>query len=336
MKHKKYIFITISSIILILWAYLASVSIVTKAVPGEKFLPDLEKNISNIGTIVISGAEQPLKVRLENGQWIIADKYSYSVSAEKIRDLVQSSANITIIEKKTSNPDDFDKLGLDQGKEDNSLHIILLSADEKNIYADYVRGVKRKGVSVNYEGQEFYARLYKENQAYLVGGDIDFELSVNNLLGGETFAIGADKIKSVAFSYPTGHGNFAISRTENADFQLTKADGQSIKSSAKANFIAEGLEYINLVDVLPLQEFPVNSPEFSVRYVTFSGLVLDVNIYKYNENMWLSFAASGDAANQQSSEDAARINTLAANWVYRLDFKNIPGFSYRLEDLLKE
>ncbi len=345
MNTKKLIIIAIVTVLVVLVAYKSAHNVVNTTVStsknGKKLLPDLEKNADNVGAVMILSKGKSFKLHFENVQWLIINKYSYPVGVEKIRDLVQNSANIRIIEKKTANAAELEDLGLDDPEKEtsNAIRVVLMSGDEKTTYADYIRGVSRKGVRSKEPRNELYSRMFNDTQSYLVYADLSFDLNAHALLSGETFSIKYDKFQSVNFNYP-GHAadNFTLEKglpTE-LDFAITQPAGSVIKSWGKANAIGTSLEYMSLEDIVPVEKFQIKEPEVIITYETFAGLTMIVTLFKKDQDNWLSFKASADEGNKLSSEEAGRINTLASKWVYKVDFKSTGGFYYKLADLVKE
>jgi hypothetical protein len=342
--NKKYIIFILSTILILLIAYKSSQNIVKDAAKSEKnqvlLMPELEKNIDNVGAVIIRSKGQSFKVQLENGNWVMPNKYNYPVSSTKIRQLVQNSAKIKILEAKTSQEANLATLGLDdpEKSESNAVRIALLSVDGKTTYADYIKGINRKGISGN-SRDEVYARLFNSNQAYLVHGELNFDLGSNTLLGGENLAITYDKLQTISFDYPAiSTDNFTISKAmpTDLDFAITEPAGRVIKNFGKVSSISTSLEYMDLQDIVKREEFQVKEPETIIKYKTFNGLTLEVNLFKQNDENWLTFTASADEKNQQASEDAAKITALTSPWVYKVDFKSTGGFYYKLADLIKE
>ena len=100
-SQRKLLIIIIATILIVFVAYKSSHNVVSGTTSLDaKLLPELEKNIDNVGTVIIRSKGKSFKVKLENGQCVMPNKYSYSIGIEKIMDLVQNSANIKIIEKK--------------------------------------------------------------------------------------------------------------------------------------------------------------------------------------------------------------------------------------------
>jgi hypothetical protein len=93
---------------------------------------------------------------------------------------------------------------------------------------------------------------------------------------------------------------------------------------------------MELADIVKREDFTVTEPEAIITYKTFNGLTMVVNIFKKGEEHWLTFAASTDEQKKQANDDAARINTLASPWVYKVDFKSTGGFYYKLSDLISD
>jgi len=346
MKNSKLAIIIIAAALIVFGAYESSRNVVNHTsrggvANGAKLLPDLESNMDNVGTVIIRSKGKSFKVHLEDGEWVMPNKFFYPVPVEKIRDLVQSSAAVTILEKKTSQADAMAELGLDDPELESSsaIRIALLSADEKTTYADYIRGINRKGVSGG-EGKEVYARLFTDNQAYLVYGDLNFDLGAHTLLSGETFSVTSDKFKTIAFNYPNNTGySFTIGKNipGQPDFEIFEPKDNKIKSAIKAETIGRMLEYVKLEDILPAENFAlINAPELSITYETFNGLTLVVTLFKSDKEIWLTFKASAEEKNEKSSEEAARLNNLASKWVYKISSDNAEGFNYKLSDLTKE
>jgi hypothetical protein len=339
-----FILIGLSAIILS-WAYFASRNVVGDKTKNELsrtlFMPELRKSIDNIGTVTILSKGKSFKINVQNGKWVMPNKYYYAVDAEKIRDLVQNSARIQIIEEKTSSPENFASLGLDDPEKEssNAIRIILQNADESVTYADYIRGINRKGVIDSSERNEIYARLFNSNQTYLVQGVLNFDLGAHTLLSGETFSLKAESIQKINFNYlHSPQDNFTIGKNipGQLDFEITEPSGMKIKAFGKVNAISTSLEYIKLADIMPKELFPETEPYVVVNYTTFSGLVMQVNLFKVEDESWLTFNASTDANDKQVTGDATRINTLAADWIYKVDPKSTGGFYYKLEDMVKD
>lgn len=344
MKNTKYIILATIITFVVLWAYSSSKSIVSKTSDGIKagtlLMPELEKNIDNVGTVIIRSKGKSFKVRKEAGQWVMPNKYNYPIGVEKIRDLVQNSAKVEILEKRTADEKNFADLGLDDPEKatSNAIRIVLMSSDEKTTYADYIRGINRKGVNGQTQRNEIYSRLFSENQAYLVHADLNFDLGAQSLLSGETFAIKYQNLQSISFNYPDNTiDNFTLSKAASGqlDFEITEPNGRKLKAFGKANTISTALENMSLEDIIRVEDFPVKEPEAIITYKTFDGLTMVATLFKYNDSNWMRFVASGDEKNKQAVDDASRINTLASRWVYKVDAKST-GFSYKLDEMLKD
>ena len=344
-NDKKLIILTVITIVVAFGAYQSSQNVVSPSIykntsENKKLLPDLEKNLHNIGTVIIRSKGKSFKVSLTDGQWVMPNKYSYIVPTSKIRDLVNSSAQAVILEEKNISKEYFSSLGLADPEEESgsATRIVLLSADEKTTYADYIRGENRKAVSGNARS-EVYARLFNSDQAFLVQGDLNFDLSAHTLLSGETFAIPSDKMQSIDINY-TGKkkDNFTLKKNilGQPDFEISNPKGKELKAFSKAKAVATSLQYMIIEDIIPVEKFIDKKPELTATYKTFGGLQLVVSIFKHNSDSWLIFKASSYDGNDISTNEASRINKLAANWVYKVSARNSGGFYYKLGDLTEK
>ena len=79
---------------------------------GGKLLPDFSAIANDITEVIASGMSnsQHVTLRQEVGTWVVAERDNYPANVSKLRQVIVAIADARIVEEKTSNPDNYDKL----------------------------------------------------------------------------------------------------------------------------------------------------------------------------------------------------------------------------------
>ncbi len=80
---------------------------------GEPLFPALLDNINDITTVVGVGAGETFTLVREGDRWVVSEKQGFPADQDKARQLILGMARLARIEPKTSNPDLYEKIGLD-------------------------------------------------------------------------------------------------------------------------------------------------------------------------------------------------------------------------------
>jgi len=82
---------------------------------NELFAPQLAARLDDIATIRIVGAGEATIASLSrtDDDWIVDNRNGYHANANTIRSALTQLSRATVIEAKTSNPEEFDRLGVE-------------------------------------------------------------------------------------------------------------------------------------------------------------------------------------------------------------------------------
>jgi hypothetical protein len=138
------------------------------------FIPGLIEKLADVDNIVLTKNNQRLEFFRENDVWYLANKYP--VNNSLINNLLLEICNFKLLDKKTSNADNFDKLDLG---DDNSLHLLLRSSQQEEILNLLIG--KATNVIINEElMSKIFVRHTDNNQAFLVLGKLDCDLDLKS------------------------------------------------------------------------------------------------------------------------------------------------------------
>ena len=81
---------------------------------GRLLYPKLKSEINDISNVTVTraGADGVTVISKESDNWVIASRDDYPVSIAKLRQLLLQIADAKIVEQKTSNPDLYGQLGV--------------------------------------------------------------------------------------------------------------------------------------------------------------------------------------------------------------------------------
>lgn len=309
-------------------------------------LPELKSQLNDIRRVVITGpGNQPIAT-LERGAelWTVAERNNYPADVGRLRKNLLALAEARIVEEKTSNPEFYERLGVQDLADEGAGGVQLTLAAEQEL-ASVIIGQAPSGSS-DYS----YARRAAEPTSWLIAGQFDLPKTGGEWLDRSLTDIPAERIESVTISHP-GQGTLRLSRPARApasspdeaadsaasdsvlDFEVDGIPaGRELRYPGVTNSIAVALAELQLEDVTTrdaLGSEPVKP--VVARFVTTDGLVVEASAWKLADGTRITFLASGEG---EAGKEADALNARLGGWVYTLPAYKTEQFTRRLTDLL--
>jgi hypothetical protein len=317
---------------------------------GTALVPELEAALGSLERVTVTKANGETVATLEKrpDSWVVADKHGYVANAAKLRQALTALAEAKILEQKTSTPELYGRLGVED----------VTGADAAGISV----ALTAPGVSLptiilgNADGSKYrYARRAGEAPSYLVDRNPDVPRAAAQWVDSVIVDVRGDRVREVTITHADGEVvHISKASPELANFEVADVpNGRELSYPGVANVIGNALRELNLEDVEPAAA-AAEQPTI-VEYRTFDGLVVRVTGVERNDENWITLEASVDAAPAAApaegaaaegaaapatpaadpNAEAARINAKASGWRYK-----IAGFQYdqmtrRIADLLK-
>ena len=310
---------------------------------------------------VLRPEAEGLTLRREAESWTVSARDGYPADIATLRQLVVALAEAGIVEDKTSNPDLYEHLAVDDPEDGGSGAKIEVSGE--GFSYSVILGNRAQG---NFR----YARIPEQATSHLINRNPDVPENVEDWLVSGILDIPADRIRSAAISHADGETIVVNKDAEDlTDFTvLDVPEGRELSYATVGNGIAGALANLELEDVRTAVE---PAADTRLRFETWDGLALTVEVSAEDDQHWVTFAAAfipppvdenavdsaGDAdptpadpAKADPAEadlveadvstadvelEAERINERVSGWQYRL-----PAFKKNLltrswEDILK-
>lgn len=282
------------------------------------FLPGFAAQAGKVDRIQIPRApgETGMTIRRHNDRWALSTRDGYPADVSKLAALVTALAEASVIEEKTSNPELYERLGLDDPEDGGSGIKVVISGE--GFAWPIILGDSAQG---NYR----YARVADKPGSYLIDRNPDVPTDFPDWLDADIIDIGADSIRRVTITHADGETIVVEKDTqEQSDFTvLDVPEGRELSYASVGNGIGGALANLDLDDVRASRNGDIGS---TVAFETWDGATITATVVNDADVAWVSFAAEPNVDG---------LNEIVTGWQYRLPEFKSNLLSRRWEDLLK-
>lgn len=255
--------------------------------------PALKEQLSSVTAIRIftTGDKRAVELVRKDSGWTVSEREGYAADEGKVRKLLIGLADAKLYEEKTSKPENYASLGVEDIGADTagSVRVELAgTAQPVNLL------VGKRGPGA----QSTYVRRVGEAQSWLINASIDAESSPANWLDTQILQVPADRVQSATVT-TKGAKSYTASKNTREEVNFSVADlpkAKSLSSPAAANGIASALTSLTLTDVRPAGAFGTAAPEDHATLRTFDGLVIDVDGWNRDGKHFVRLKAAFDPA----------------------------------------
>jgi hypothetical protein len=285
-------------------------------VDTQMLIPNLKEQVNDIDEMLISQNDKSLSFKKVDGVWVLEESNNYFADINKIANLLMELRNMNLKSPKTSNPEKYNILSLDESGENAAIHVVLKQNSTQ--VADVYLGKKATNANAT------YVRKASEKQTWLASGSINLDLDESNWIVKSIINIPADQILSVDFDIKD-QSPYRISKLTPADTEFLLSpipDNKQVKSISEIESLANGLVNLSIekpqkATALELQD----AIKSSIKYTLFSGISYQLKVYELDEKNYLTV-------------------DLAENQIYSDFDKQLPGWlfeipSYKFDALTK-
>ncbi|GFE84509.1 hypothetical protein GCM10011487_65090 [Steroidobacter agaridevorans] len=254
--------------------------------------PDLKSELASITAvrIVKAGGAPALEVKRAESGWTVAERHNYPADEAKLRKLVTSLADAKVLEEKTSNPESYKTLGVEDVS-DAAAGGVQIEIDGPKQPIKLIVGKQAQGA------QSHYVRRAGEPKSWLINKSIDTSSSADQWLRKDVIDVSADRVQSAEVAVEKSKPYSAVKKTRaDADFTVEGLPkGKELSSPSAADSFATALAGLTLSDVKPASEV-TDSPSARATIKTFDGLVTEVTGWKKDDKHYVALKTSFDAA----------------------------------------
>ena len=266
--------------------------------------PALRERPDAVAKVTITMPAGGFTLTRKGDRWVAADRHDYPVAADKLRELIVQLAEMRLIEAKTSRPDRYARLEVEDVGDGASSRLLRLEDAEGTVLAEAIVGKQRQRLT-GAESSGTYLRRPGEAQSWLASGGVELDEQVQNWLEEEIVALDGERVRRLEVSPPSGERYAVVRDAPAAELRLDGlAEGEKLKQDANLNQLLGALARVQLEDVRPLGEVDWPDEQHTVRVATFDGLELTLQLATLDDQHWLRVDAAGAAPDQPQGEQA--------------------------------
>jgi hypothetical protein len=289
----------------------------------------------------LPAADATVAIRRGADGWEVTSSNNYAADVAKLQPLIMALSRANILEEKTSNPDQYAKLGVDDPDDGGQGSKFEISA------ADFSYSVILGNTA---QGDYRYARIPGEPTSYLIDRNPDFPQSARDWLMPAIIDISAERIRTVTITHSAGE-QIVIERNspEAADFTVRDIpDGRELSYDRVGDGIAAALSNLTLQDVRPHVTAPVAT---TAVFLTSDGLTITAEVITDDATSWVAFGIEATPAEDEPAADdsavdeppqpsaaqreADELTSRLSGWQYEIPAYKLNMLVKRWEDLLK-
>ncbi len=317
--------------------------------------------VGDIKEIHVIGPKGEFHVDLEDDQWRMREKGGYPIRTERIRTAVLSLSDLRVIEPKTSRPDNYPLLGLQEPGEGSDSILVEMHDAEGEEIVSIILGYLERGGPMNAPMRR-YVRLTGDPRTYFIDGVAEIEVDPVRWIDREILRVLRSWTYDVEIEQVDGDVLRVFRPDPQAmDFELADMpEGTVFIDERDVNLVGNSFIYIGMEDVArtsTLDESKViPGPEARVR--TFDGFVMTAHLFDYEGATWATFEASTtepvidvDAANAAMTAGAPganfrpmsdviaaaeRFNEELDGWRFQMTENKTRLLSFRITDLVQQ
>ena len=275
---------------------------------GEVVFPALLGQVNSVERIRVTGHEGAFTLARDGDRWVVEEKERYVADPDRVHKLLLGGAGMKRLEPKTSNPELYPKLWLEDptGEDSKSVRFVLENASGAAL-ADWVLGDRRSSKS-DAARTELFIRVADDPLAWLVEGSVPGGSTIIDWIDRMVARIDRERLRDVEVVHADG-AVVAVNRPDpvDTDFSLqgVPADRET-DSQYRVNDIGRFLEDLRFEDVARSSSLDFSgSVDKRLRITTFDGLRVDVESVMRDGEAWVQLRAEADETLIATSGDGA-------------------------------
>ena len=306
--------ITVITTVAAVFAVLSQPAVTTLRLVDEPAFPALRENPDAVAKITLTTPEGTITLVRETGdRWAALERYGYPVDRKQVRDLVVALADMRLIERKTAQPERYDRLQVEPpDAEDAQSRLVRLESAEGTVLAEAIIGKQRYRLTGT-EPSGTYLRRPDEAQSWLASGGVQIEQAAARWLDAEIVDIAPAAIRRIEIERAGEPGYVAAREEQGGELRLVDlADDEALKEDADLGRLAGALSSVQFEDIKPREQLTWPAQQHSARIETFDGLELTVRLAQIDGEHWATFDARGEAPTPEATSATAPAQSEAA------------------------
>lgn len=311
MKLKSLIYLIIAIILGGLLYYFGAKPEAELAESNSYLIPSLSEKLNDVTKLTIHEAGNNILAVVSKAEntWVVENRDGYQADFTLVRSLFTNLAEAKLIEAKTSNPDNYSRLGVEDIEQEKAQGVqfsIEGLGEQVNIIAGNAGTIGKNSQ---------YIRRVGENQSWLINKKLNLKQDVTRWLKKDILDIPPERVKSIQIKHTDGSVITIENKgTEDYEFALLNElpEGKII-SESEVYQVANALSSLQLVDVASLDKIDQEAAQpIITKYFTYDGLTLTAKSFPVKDQMYSIFDIEFNAENVDDNSTSVKNETNSA------------------------
>jgi len=334
--------VTVVTVVLAVFVVLDRPTASFDPVDREPVFADLRSNPDDAAKVEVKSRFGSFSMVRGDDGWTTPDKFNHPIDTNDVRRLIVSISDMRYIERKTSLPERFERLEVDDvdGINAESAYIKITDAEGKVLAEAIIGRPSARFIDGSVSGT--YIREPETNNVWLVSGIANVQTRLVPWLERIIVSVPANTVARVELNSAEGTVTLSRESADSEDLILAEPPEGRVLDKRKITSISRALASVSLEDIQPRSELALPDDAQRATVTTFDGVAVSVRLAKIDDKNWATFAASytGDATDDSDAAKAARasvdeINQRVGEWVYWLPSATFENLTAKTEDLLE-
>ncbi|WP_376091289.1 DUF4340 domain-containing protein [Roseomonas sp. CCTCC AB2023176] len=287
--------------------------------------PNLAPRLAGARKVEIRQGSNTLVLDRQGETWVLPAKGGYPARGERVREMLAGLTELRLAERRTSDPEALDRLGLGEPGAANSTAALLRVLDGNGApIAELITGRRRMRTQGGVP-ESIYVRRPSENQSYLAEGRVPVDADSQLWVDRDVVNLPRERVQRV-ISVRDGR-TIEMLRQGGSDTPLSivlPGDAPPADDIA-LDEVSRAFEGLTFLDVRPEAQIP-GSETGQGRFVLTDNLTVNARVNIEGGDVWVRLAAIGD-------EEASRLNARWRGWAYQVGAWKAKAFAPSLDEL---
>lgn len=318
--------ITAIAIIAILFTWLVTYLDKSSTSSKDKLLyPKLVDEVNDLTKISISSNNKKVNLERSDKRWIIKEKHDFSADKSKIRKLVSDISNSKLKERKTKNPDNYEKLGLDDNQ---STKISIYNNSEDKPLVNLIVGNEMRQLGGSYVKKE------SEKQTWLISNKIEAKTEPKDWISSNLFSINKDRIKTISITHNKNQHNSKATRSDDNKFNLSGIAKDKKTDEYLINNMIFKFENFEIDDIKESKNVKFRKSKI-IKNTSQTKDGLEINLYltEVKDKKWakIEFVYDKKLIEKENKDMSSAFETKTKSEANLLN-KKVSGFVFEISD----
>ena len=292
---------------------------------GNPVLKNFSAVRGDTGSIRVTMADETYTLERRDGVWVMAETGGYPVRMDRLNQLAEGLETLSWGERRTSNPDRLERVGLADPRDGGNGVLIEVFASNGAKTAEMITGRR---------ADRLYARDPSATVAFQALGELPPLYTREAWLDLDIVDVDPGTISAVRLTDSRGDSIYLTREPGGGPRSFEPApphQNDRLRSRLAASSPALAISHLSPIDVKPESELTTRPVARHITQ-TFDGLEIDLRAWKEPDGDWVTLRAveAGDAARR-----ARTINQKAEGWAFKLTEYDWQEFTPRVTSIVR-